>query len=147
MQEFDTCLGLILFFKSLYEDMFIDFRERGKKRGGREREGYRDTNCSLPMIPNRGLNLQAWGTWWCSNQLSHLARSWVPFLVTVIADITTLLSGRAEATHLFKGWDMFHTHVDSVIEDKPETSIEKWPYQCPLALPMILSFSGWFWHC
>lgn len=39
--------------------------------------------------------------------------------------ISTLLSGQAEVTHLFKDQEMFHNHLDSIIEDKHEPSIEK----------------------
>lgn len=39
--------------------------------------------------------------------------------------ISALLSGQAEATHLFKGQEMFHNHVDSIIEDECEPSVEK----------------------
>lgn len=76
---FLTCLCLFtlspsLCFKSLPEDMCIEFRE-----GGEERERKRENSDRLPSVHttrgDRGSNLTLRCIGWCSNQLSHLAKA------------------------------------------------------------------------
>ena len=71
-------------------------REEGTERE-REREGQgekhwcfppidaptRDQTCNLGMCPDLGSNLQSFGVWTCSRQLSHLARAALLLLKSV----------------------------------------------------------------
>ena len=75
---------LTLLFKFLPEDMFIDFRERGKG-GERERKKHqcvRKINQLLPVWDVMWDDPQPfWSKGQLSNQLSHVARAWAPRIV------------------------------------------------------------------
>ena len=68
--------------------MFIDFRETGKEKQRNIKVREKHQSVASRMCPDQELNLQPryvcwpeiepttfWCVWWCSNQLSQLARA------------------------------------------------------------------------
>ena len=128
---------LILRKKSSPEDIFIDFRKRGRER---EREKHK-CETSASICPDRGLNPQPFisTTGWYSKQLSHTGQDHFNYFKAYSSEILNIL---AMVYHHYSFLELFH-HPKERPHAHKESHFPFPPFQ-PLVTTNLLSL---LWIC